>query len=470
VKLRISDWHYSLLNRTASFILLAVLFAYAVGSAVGFMVVERISREQWALQAEMNAQIATTALRSIYTFISVETNKEGQTVRIITDRPIGDRDSVLSTGFAPNDILALASAQTKHNIWLFQPQSHGFVSLASGLGNPGDTLSYTDPKAMDPRAIAQFYVGFARIGGEEHFISSLPILGPSNELLGLIVSSIGTTASITALRDGLIRNSLLMLLAVLAGTAIIVILVMRRLFRPVPILIQSLLRITYGDIHTATPFRDRRDEIGRLAVAIETLREAIAEREYLRVVKEEAMKLEHMAHHDPLTGLPNRAYLNKTLGNAIATLASGGQFNLMLFDLDRFKEVNDTHGHAIGDALLTAVGDRVVLLLGPEDVAVRLGGDEFAIIQRVARDPIKEGEKLAQRIVETMGTPFIIHELELTIGASVGAANAPRDGDDPHDLMKKADVALYAAKKAGRGVAVFYEAGMAMARADTPML
>lgn len=466
------SWRRSLLGKTATFVLVTVLFAYIVGAAAGLFMLERISREQWHRQAEINAQIASSTIRSIYTFAVVDTDPFGQVRRIIVDRPLGDAESVLRTGFNPVDVLALAAAQTRHNIWLFRLQGDDslVVSASAYIGAPaGPLLQAGSVTPMRAARMRDLYLGFARIGDEEHFISALPIVTPAGELLGTVVSSIGQTEDLYQTRDAVIRNSLFTLLAVLLAAAVVVVLIMRRMFRPVPALIQALMRLAHGDIHTATPYRERTDEIGRLAYAIETLREAMAEREHLRAIKEAAVRLEHMAHHDALTGLPNRAFLNKALDDAVSHLSSGAMFNIMLFDLDRFKEVNDSYGHAIGDALLMAVGDRVALLLGTDDIAVRLGGDEFAIVQRVVRDAMREGQKLSARIVDTLGTPFIIDGRELHIGASVGVVNAPLDGTTPHELMRKADIALYAAKHAGRGTYVFYEHGMAMKSADSRM-
>ncbi|MGG2474816.1 diguanylate cyclase domain-containing protein, partial [Rhizobium sp. BR5] len=152
--------------------------------------------------------------------------------------------------------------------------------------------------------------------------------------------------------------------------------------KPVPALVQATLRIAREETDVVTPFQERRDEIGDMATAIETLREAVLERGRLRQIRDMAQQLEHMAHHDALTGLPNRVLLMKTLENRLELLSTSGQpFNVMLLDLDRFKAVNDTLGHAAGDALLVAVASRISSVLAENDTVCRLGGDEFAIIQ-----------------------------------------------------------------------------------------
>ncbi|HEY0294391.1 MAG TPA: sensor domain-containing diguanylate cyclase [Bordetella sp.] len=461
------------MGKTILFVLGAVLLAYGIGAGVGFMMVERISREQWWSQAATYTQISATALRSIYTAISVETNADGQITRIVSESPIGDADSILQTGFSPVDVLALAAAQTRHNVWLFRCQEgHASnMSMVSALdGTQGAPAAGDGQTSLTPDEIKNPYVGFARINGAEYFVSAIPIATHAGKQTGVLISSIGLTQSLYQTRNALIRNSLLVLLGVLLAATVAIIWLMHRLFRPVPALIQSLMRITHGDIQSVTPYQGRPDEIGRLATAIETLRNAVAEREQLLSIQEAAMRLEHMAHHDALTGLPNRAFLDRTLSHAVATLPSGARFNVMLFDLDRFKEVNDSYGHAIGDALLVAISDRLNLLLGPEDVAARLGGDEFVVVQKVARDALLEASKLASRIIETLKRPFLVDGRELHIGASVGITCAPSDGDNAHDLLKNADTALYAAKNGGRGRFTFYESRMSMdARTHTPL-
>jgi diguanylate cyclase (GGDEF)-like protein len=329
--------------------------------------------------------------------------------------------------------------------------------MISALNGAWGAIPAYRSTSLRPEDLDGLYLGFARIDGVEHFVSALPIVTPTGRLTGAVVSSIGPTHDLYQTRDALTRNSLLILLTVLACTAAAIVVIMRRLFRPVPALIRALMRITQGDFESPTPYQNRKDEIGHLAAAIEKLREAVVEREYLMSLQEAAMRLEHMAHHDALTGLPNRAFLDRALQNAVSTLPAGDRFNLMMFDLDRFKEVNDTCGHQTGDALLVAVSDRLNLLLGPDDVAARLGGDEFVIVQKVARDARLEAEKLAARIVETLAMPFHVEGRELRIGASVGITCAPDHGENTHDLLKHADAALYAAKNAGRSLFVFYE-------------
>ena len=161
-------------------------------------------------------------------------------------------------------------------------------------------------------------------------------------------------------------------------------------------------------------------------------------------------RMRTLAYSDPLTGLPNRARFHDLLVRHAATHGSDGRaFAVLVLDLDRFKLVNDTLGHDLGDALLRKTARRLAAALGPHDVVARLGGDEFAVLQ-VDADP-EAVQALASRIVELVGRPFLIDGQLVTVGASVGAAVAPADGTEPGALLRNADLALYKAKADGRG-------------------
>jgi len=168
-------------------------------------------------------------------------------------------------------------------------------------------------------------------------------------------------------------------------------------------------------------------------------------------------RIDRMARFDTLTGLANRAQVIERLGNALRDGHHGGRRStLMLIDLDRFKQVNDTLGHPIGDKLLVEVANRISALLTLGDVCGRLGGDEFAVVVTDATDRDRV-DLLATRVVETLSAPFAIDGHQLHIGGSVGSATAPRDGRAVETLLRNADLALYRAKDDGRGVHRRYE-------------
>ncbi|MGP0089378.1 MAG: EAL domain-containing protein [Xanthobacteraceae bacterium] len=162
-------------------------------------------------------------------------------------------------------------------------------------------------------------------------------------------------------------------------------------------------------------------------------------------------KILRLAQDDCLTNLANRrSFLEKMRNEVAEHQRSGNSFAVHLLDLDRFKEVNDSLGHSIGDSLLIEVASRLRGCAGHRDLVARLGGDEFAILQTIEGDDAEAAACLAERILTTIGRPFDIGGHQLTIETSVGLALAPTHGTDADELLKRADLALYRAKAAGR--------------------
>jgi diguanylate cyclase (GGDEF)-like protein/PAS domain S-box-containing protein len=172
-------------------------------------------------------------------------------------------------------------------------------------------------------------------------------------------------------------------------------------------------------------------------------------------------KIMFMAQHDALTGLANRVALQDKIAEADAHRRRHAEpFSLFLLDLDRFKLVNDTFGHPVGDALLVDVASRLKQSLRQTDFLARLGGDEFAIVQRGEGNQRDTARGLANRIVEAITEPFRIEGHELSIGVSIGVALAPEHGSDAESLLKMADLALYQVKDKGRNGFLFSESAM----------
>ena len=170
-----------------------------------------------------------------------------------------------------------------------------------------------------------------------------------------------------------------------------------------------------------------------------------------------ADKINRMARFDTLTGLPNRLMINETLVRAMAEAEKWGKrCAFMMIDLDRFKAVNDTLGHPVGDRLLSRVSERLAQLMTENSMCGRLGGDEFAVVVRDATDS-SAVESLAKSIIASLSRPYEVDQHTLYIGASVGLATGPRDGRTAEMLIRSADLALYRAKDAGRGVFQSYE-------------
>ena len=164
--------------------------------------------------------------------------------------------------------------------------------------------------------------------------------------------------------------------------------------------------------------------------------------------------LRHQATHDALTGLPNRMRLHESLTAALAVARSSNEpVALLMLDLDHFKDINDSLGHPVGDALLRQVGRRLERVLRPGDTIARLGGDEFAIV--LPATTIADSEAVARRLLETLAAPFEVDGLSLRVGASAGIAVCPEHARDSIALVQRADVAMYVAKRGRSGVAVY---------------
>lgn len=171
---------------------------------------------------------------------------------------------------------------------------------------------------------------------------------------------------------------------------------------------------------------------------------------------ESQQKIQHLAHHDALTGLPNRILFQNRLQQAIPRMVRHKRNIAILFlDLDRFKRINDTLGHDVGDILLCEAAERFSKCVREGDTVARLGGDEFAIIftDLASKDDISS---LSEKLIDTLSQPFIINDHELFVSVSIGIALFPNDGSDNKTLLKKADIAMYQAKGNGGSSYFFY--------------
>ena len=171
-------------------------------------------------------------------------------------------------------------------------------------------------------------------------------------------------------------------------------------------------------------------------------------------------RIRHIAHHDALTGLPNRYLLMDRLGASIQqSQRAGTRVGVMMIDIDHFKRINDSLGHHAGDRLLLSIAERLQTCIKSADTVARMGGDEFVVVlpDLVSRD---DAERIAQRIVEQVSQPMMVGSQELHVTPSVGVCLFPDDGDDPRTLLKNADSAMYEAKSQGRANVQWFTAGM----------
>ena len=166
-----------------------------------------------------------------------------------------------------------------------------------------------------------------------------------------------------------------------------------------------------------------------------------------------AAQIEHMAHHDALTGLPNRAAFAGRLGAALSLARDkSSQTAVLCLDVDGFKEVDDTLGHAAGDELLQLVAARLSGMVRENDILARVGGDEFTIVQTQGNGP-SDTETLAARVLAELSRPFQVRNTDLVVGVGIGIAMSPQNATDPEELIRFADLALYEAKAVGRNTA-----------------
>ena len=173
-------------------------------------------------------------------------------------------------------------------------------------------------------------------------------------------------------------------------------------------------------------------------------------------IKQSQAQLAHLAHHDPLTDLPNRLLFHDRLGHALSRAdRDGSQLAVLFIDLDRFKHINDSLGHLAGDGLLQEVARRLTGAVRREDTVARMGGDEFTLLLEDLRRP-EDAAVLARKLLEALGDPYAIAGRELFVTASVGISLYPRDGQSAEELVRNADAAMYQAKDAGRNGYHFY--------------
>jgi diguanylate cyclase (GGDEF)-like protein len=233
----------------------------------------------------------------------------------------------------------------------------------------------------------------------------------------------------------------------LAGLTMLVagsLVIARSITRPVQRLAEAARRVQQGD-YTRHVDVEHKDEIGQLAVSFNHMLDGILSRE------KEILRL---AYEDGLTGLPNRAMFNEQLGQAVRTARRSGQpLSVLLLDMDRFKTINDTLGHPVGDQALREVGLRVRNALRDSDIVARLGGDEFAVL--LATGSVENSRVVAEKIHKALEEPLVIDGQPMDMAASIGIARFPEHGEDSSALLRAADVAMYEAKRAKSRYAIY---------------
>ncbi|HEY7746802.1 MAG TPA: diguanylate cyclase, partial [Desulfuromonadales bacterium] len=210
-----------------------------------------------------------------------------------------------------------------------------------------------------------------------------------------------------------------------------------------------------------------RDEAGRptwCVALIQDITERIKAEEALRQSKSELIArqkdLDYLSYHDPLTGLPNRLLLQDRLQHALAKARRAGSEAALLFlDLDRFKNINDTLGHEVGDRILCEVAKRLRGLVRETDTLARFGGDEFIVLLEEIQEP-KIAVRIARQVIDALATPIEVEQELFHLGGSIGISLFPHNGEDAETLLKCGEVAMYQAKEKGRNTCQFYTPDM----------
>ncbi len=217
---------------------------------------------------------------------------------------------------------------------------------------------------------------------------------------------------------------------------------------------QAVHRHKSGDLYTVD------QTVTRLSDPADRRQHFVIVQEDITARLEAEQRLKHLAGHDFLTDLPNRYNFNKQLKIEVErSMRTGRSLATMLVDIDQFKDINDTFGHAVGDELLIAVAGRLGRTLRDRSTLARFGGDEFAILQTDI-DDIGNASGLARRLIDAFALPVDVEDRKIHVGVSIGIAVFPPGTTDPRELVKKADLALYQAKSEGRSTFRFYVDGM----------
>jgi diguanylate cyclase (GGDEF)-like protein len=268
--------------------------------------------------------------------------------------------------------------------------------------------------------------------------------------LELDIESARNITDLTEISRRLIGFAALLILAGGLFAAAAYLMFDRMLLRPIRQTTLALKQEALGEQATEPP--------SALAAETRDLVDAFAEMR--QQVRRRQNHLDHLAHHDTLTGLPNRLLFHDRLQHALALSQRDASINaVLLLDLDRFKKINDTLGHAAGDQLLKLAAERLQALVRTSDTVARLGGDEFAILMERMGDR-NDITRLAEKIIRALERPFDVEGRQLHISTCIGLAMTPTDGNDPDALTRAADTAMYAAKQAGSGCFRFFTGEM----------
>ncbi len=354
-------------------------------------------------------------------------------VPVLAPLPIG----WVVMGFAVDDDLARDLRQlTELEVSFAVESADGWRVLASTLP-PGEQHELMAAMPSHSNVTQRLNV---RISDVDHQALIIPLEKNAHIVAVLHRSLAGAMAAFQRLRNILFFLAAVSLVLSIIGSVAVA----RNITRPLEALAGAAARIQQGDYVAPVELR-RADEIGVLASSLNHMRGGIAERES-RILK--------LAYEDPLTDLANRSRFSIELARAIEQAQRGDyKLSILMMDLDRFKYVNDTLGHGVGDHVLREVSRRLGETVVDADCIARLGGDEFAILLRCGSDA--NCSSTARQIISALEAPILYEDQPLDVGTSIGIAHFPEHGRDAQTLVRNADIAMYAAKRNKAGFAIY---------------
>ncbi len=344
-------------------------------------------------------------------------------------------------GFALNQSVAQELRQlTGLNVSFAVEDAKGWQLLASTL--PAPLVGALQQRLPDYDSALRLHQ-LAMPGGE-HQLRLLPIGGAGGRHVVAVLQRplSDALAGFAALRLTLLALGVLSIATSILGSVLIAL----GITRPLGALLDTVRRIRQGDYAVPVDIH-RRDEIGVLAQGLDHMRAGIAERE---------QRILRLAYEDVLTQLPNRAQFADQLARRIVQAREQVErFAVLVMDLDRFKDINDSLGHGVGDHVLREVALRLQAMLDGADSVARLGGDEFAVL--LALEHAGRATEIAAAVAAALEAPILYQGQPLDVGASIGIAQFPEHGADAPALMRNADIAMYVAKRSRAGYAIFDE-------------
>ncbi len=297
------------------------------------------------------------------------------------------------------------------------------------------------------KGIGKEFVEETRVGSgdDEVYYLSVPVFFKGENLVSKLRVGIDESTVIEDY-EGIKKDIMLFILVYLVVTILLISASAKIVHRPLHLLSRRSREIAEGDLAVPLSINSKLTEIKDLAGDLEAMRVSLVSL---------AERMQHKATHDELTGLPNRYLFNDRLEQSIALAGrENKQFAILLLDLDRFKEINDTLGHGVGDDVLSIVSERMLEGLRESDTVARIGGDEFSFVLSGVGHVL--AEKMAYKVIELILPAFDVKGHSLKIGASIGISVYPDDGGDIELLMRRADVAMYHAKQNNLQVASYF--------------